>query len=445
MLGNKVSGTPETHSFCAYKRHKIPFGILSLLVYSKMSSIKRIKAREILDSRGNPTVEVELTTEKTCQTASVPSGRSTGTHEALELRDGTKRFLGKGASKAVHNVERKIAPVLKQVECTSQEKIDYLMIKKDGTDNKSKLGANAILGVSLACARAAAAEKKVYLFQYLNQLLPLKKISLPRPFFNVINGGKHAGNELAFQEFMIAPQAKSFKEALQIGSEVYHVLKEVIKKKYGKSAINVGDEGGFAPPIKKAEEALELIRTAIKKAGYSGKVDLALDCAASSFYRDGYYHLHKKMNKDNLLDYYLQLIKKYSLISIEDPFEQEDFISFAELRRRSKIQIVGDDLTATNVERIEEAIKEESCNCLLLKVNQIGTLSEALDAVRLAYKNGWKVMVSHRSGETEDTFVADLSAGIGCGMIKAGAPCRGERTAKYNQLLRIEEVLINKH
>lgn len=409
-----------------------------------MSAITKIKAREILDSRGNPTIEVEVTTEKTCQTAAVPSGISTGIHEAVELRDGTKRFLGQGVNKAVRNVDRKIAPVLKHVECTSQEKIDSVMIKTDGTDNKSKLGANAILGVSLACARAAAAEKNLHLFKYLNELLPLKKIALPRPFFNVINGGKHAGNELAFQEFMIAPKTKSFKEALQIGSEVYHVLKEIIEKKYGKSAINVGDEGGFAPPIKNVEEALDLITLAIKKAGYSKKVELALDCAASSFYHKGYYYLPKKMSKDNLLDYYLQLIKKYSLISIEDPFEQEDFLSFAELRRKSKIQIVGDDLTATNVDLIEEAIKEESCNCLLLKVNQIGTLSEALDAVRLAYKNGWKVMVSHRSGETEDTFIADLAVGIGCGMIKAGAPCRGERTAKYNQLLRIEEILRNK-
>lgn len=417
-----------------------PFG-----VKIKMSSITKITAREILDSRGNPTIEVEATTEKTCQTASVPSGISAGVHEALELRDGTKRFLGKGVSKAVRNVERKIAPLLKHVECTSQEKIDYLMIKEDGTVNKSKLGANAILGVSLACARAAAVEKNLSLFKYLNELLPLKRISLPRPFFNVINGGKHAGNELAVQEFMIAPKAKSFKEAIQIGSEVYHVLKELIEKKYGKSAINVGDEGGFAPPIKNAEEALDLITAAIKKAGYSKKVELALDCAASSFYHKGYYYLHKKMSKDNLLEYYLQLIKKYSLISIEDPFEQEDFLSFAELRRKSKIQIVGDDLTVTKVDLIEEAVKEESCNCLLLKVNQIGTLSEALDAVRLAYKNGWKVMVSHRSGETEDTFIADLAVGIGCGMIKAGAPCRGERTAKYNRLLRIEEVLTNKN
>ena len=267
---------------------------------------------------------------------------------------------------------------------------------------------------------------------------------MPRPFVNVINGGKHAGDKLPFQEFMIVPRAKSFAEALRMGSEVYHILKDVIEKKYGKEAANVGDEGGFAPPVKRAEEALDLLMEAIQKAGYKGKIDLALDCAASEFYKNGKYHLHTKMSKEKLLDYYLHLIRKYNLISIEDPFEQEDFASFAELRRRSNIQIVGDDLTVTNVKRVQKAIKNKSCTCLLLKVNQIGTLTEALDAVKLAYNNGWKVMVSHRSGETEDTFIADLAVAIGCGMIKAGAPCRGERIAKYNRLLRIEEVFSKK-
>ncbi|MDP3698224.1 MAG: phosphopyruvate hydratase [Nanoarchaeota archaeon] len=407
-----------------------------------MSSITAIKAREILDSRGNPTVEVDLFTKQTCQSAAVPSGASTGKHEASELRDGGKRYLGKGVQKAVRNVEEKISPLLKGVDCVEQRKIDELMIKKDGTKNKQKLGANAILGVSLAAARAATAEKKKFLFQYLHSLANVnRKPSMPMPFFNVINGGKHAGNQLAFQEFMIAPKAKSFAEALRIGSEVYHVLKEVIEKKYGKEATNVGDEGGFAPPLKRAEEALELLMEAILKAGYAGKVELALDCAASEFYKNGKYKLHATMNKKQLLDYYLHLIKKYPIISIEDPFEQEDFVSFAELRKKSKIQIVGDDLTVTNVTRIKKAIQKRSCNCLLLKVNQIGTLTEALDAVKLAYEHDWKVMVSHRSGETEDTFIADLAVAIGCGMIKAGAPCRGERIAKYNRLLRIEEVL----
>ena len=407
-----------------------------------MSSITSIKAREILDSRGNPTLEVDLFTKNTCQSAAVPSGASTGKHEAVELRDGGKRYHGKGVQKAVKNVELKIAPFLKGIDCQDQRKIDGLMIKKDGTKNKSKLGANAILGVSLAATRAASAEKKKMLFEYLYQFSNLKKKKImPRPFFNVINGGKHAGNNLAFQEFMIAPKATSFAEALRMGSEVYHVLKEVIEKRYGKEATNVGDEGGFAPPLKRAEEALELLREAIKKAGYNGKVELALDCAASEFYKNGKYRLHTIMGKEQLLNYYLHLLKKYPIISIEDPFEQEDFASFAELKRKSKIQIVGDDLTVTNVNRIRKAVQNKSCNCLLLKVNQIGTLTEALDAVKLADENGWKVMVSHRSGETEDAFIADLAVAIGCGMIKAGAPCRGERIAKYNRLLRIEELL----
>ena len=407
-----------------------------------MSSITNIKAREILDSRGNPTLEVDLFTLQTCQSASVPSGASTGKHEAWELRDGGKRYLGKGVQKAIKNVTQKIASLLRGIDCQEQRKIDELMIRKDGTENKKKFGANAILGVPLAAARAATAEQKKFLFQYLHSVAGLnRKPVMPRPFFNVINGGKHAGGKLPFQEFMIVPRAKSFAEALRMGSEVYHILKDVIEKKYGKEAANVGDEGGFAPPVKRAEEALDLLMEAIQKAGYKGKIDLALDCAASEFYKNGKYHLHTKMSKEKLLDYYLHLIRKYNLISIEDPFEQEDFASFAELRRRSNIQIVGDDLTVTNVKRVQKAIKNKSCTCLLLKVNQIGTLTEALDAVKLAYNNGWKVMVSHRSGETEDTFIADLAVAIGCGMIKAGAPCRGERIAKYNRLLRIEEVL----
>ena len=407
-----------------------------------MSIITKIKAREILDSRGNPTLEVDLFTKKSMQRAAVPSGASTGKHEAVELRDGGKRYLGKGLQKAIKNVNEEIFPLLKGKSCLLQKEIDQIMIKHDGTDNKRKFGANAILVVSLAAARAASVEKKKFLFQYLHDLAKVnRKPILPRPFFNVINGGKHAGNDLAFQEFMIAPKAKSFAEALRIGSEVYHVLKKVIERKYGKEATNVGDEGGFAPPLKRAEQALDLMREAIDKAGYKGKVDLAIDCAASEFYQKGYYYLPIKMNTKQLLAYYIHLIKKYKIISLEDPFEQEDFTSFAELRRKSKIQIVGDDLTVTNIKRIQKAITEKSCNCLLLKVNQIGTLTEALDAVNLAYSNGWKVMVSHRSGETEDTFIADLAVGIGCGMIKAGAPCRGERIAKYNRLLRIEEVL----
>jgi enolase len=417
-----------------------------------MSKIKKIKAREILDSRGNPTIEVDLIVKNMVYSASVPSGASTGTHEALELRDNTKRYLGKGVQKAVRNVD-KISKFIVGKDCNKQENIDNLMIRKDGTDNKSKYGANAILAVSLACARAGANNQKLFLFEHIAKLLnPDQKelsISLPKPFFNVINGGKHAENVLPFQEFMIVPKAKSFKESLRMGSEIYHYLKIIIEKKYGKNAANVGDEGGFAPPIKKAEEALELLKMAIKKAGYVGKVNLAMDCAASEFYKNKHYFIPRKITTQKLIEYYIQLAKKYPIISIEDPFDQEDFIGFGELRKKLaenklNVQIVGDDLTVTNVDRIEEAIREGSCDCLLLKVNQIGSLTEALDAVRLAYQNNWKVMVSHRSGETEDTFIADLAVGINCGQIKAGAPCRGERTAKYNQLLRIEELLSKK-
>ncbi len=409
-----------------------------------MPPITNIKAREILDSRGNPTIEVEVHAGNYVGIAAVPSGASTGIHEALELRDGGKRYQGKGVQKAVYNIEKKIFPRLCGIDVRQQQKIDQLMIRQDGTKNKRKLGANAILGVSLACAQAAAASQQKELYQYLHELSNVKiKISLPRPFFNVINGGKHADNELSFQEFMIAPHLKTFSDNLRAGSEIYHTLKKGLHQKYGKGSTNVGDEGGFAPePLNSASEALDMLMKAIKDAGYLGKVDIAIDGAASEFFKAGKYTIDgKKVNTAKLMNYYLKLIKKYPIISIEDPFQQEDFRSFAELRQKGGIQIVGDDLTVTNLQRIEKAIKEKSCNCLLLKVNQIGTLTEALEAVRLAYANGWKVMVSHRSGETEDTFIADLAVGLGCGMMKAGAPCRGERTAKYNRLLRVEEFM----
>lgn len=411
-----------------------------------MTAITSIKAREILDSRGNPTIEVEVIAGNFCGKASVPSGASTGVHEALELRDGEKRYLGKGVLKAVKNVNDLIAPALQGISVLEQKKIDALMIRKDGTKNKSKLGANALLAVSLACARAAANSQGKELYLYLHTLAGVSKSpSLPRPFFNVINGGKHADNEISFQEFMIVPKFKKFSENLQAGSEIYHLLKRDLHQKYGKGSTNVGDEGGFAPEhLKRTSHVLSLLLKAIADAGYAGKVDLAMDCAASEFYQQGKYVVDgKKISTGKLLEYYLALLKKYpSLISLEDPFQQEDFQSFAELRRKSKIQMVGDDLTVTNPERIKEAIDKRSANCLLLKVNQIGTLTEALEAAKLADDAGWKVMVSHRSGETEDTFIADLAVALGCGMIKAGAPCRGERVAKYNRLLRIEGELM---
>lgn len=407
-----------------------------------MVKIQHIKAREILDSRGNPTVEVDVVVEDHIFSAAVPSGASTGSNEALELRDKTKRYFGYGVQKVIRNVEKKIAPKLVGKDCTQQEQIDQLMIKLDGTENKNKLGANAILGVSLAVARAGAFCKKKHLFDYLAELAD-REIKLPRVFFNVINGGKHADNRLSFQEFMISPKFKSFKENLRAASEIYHLLKKDIHKKYGKGTTNVGDEGGFAPEkIHKIQDVMVMLKKAIKEAGYKDKVDIALDCAASEFFSKGMYVVDgKKMTKEKLLEYYLQLIKQYKIYSIEDPFEENDFESFAKLREKSNIQIVGDDLTVTNPELLEVAIKEKSCNCLLLKVNQIGTLTEALAAAKMAFAAGWKVMVSHRSGETEDTFIADLAVGLGCGMLKSGAPCRGERTAKYNQLLRIEELL----
>jgi len=414
-----------------------------------MAVIKEIKALEILDSRGNPTIEVTVITNSGRFSAAVPSGASTGVHEDLELRDGGARYLGKGVQKAIKNIEKKIAPKLLGVEVFRQREIDDIMIKLDGTNNKSKLGANATLGISLACARGGADYYNLTLPAYVNDLLSRdQEMVLPRPFFNVINGGKHAEGFLKIQEFMISPRTEKFSEALRMGAEIYHHLKTVIEKKYGKNAANVGDEGGFVPPVRRAEEALELLKKAIAKAGHTDYVDIAMDVAASEFFvkkgRGGYYKLPRKKSAEQLIDYYCQLVDKYPIISIEDPFQQEDFKNFAKLKAAlddKEVQIVGDDLTVTNVNRIETAIKEDSCNCLLLKVNQIGTLSETLDAVRMAYDNKWKVMVSHRSGETTDPFIADLAVGIGCGQIKAGAPCRGERTAKYNQLLRIERFM----
>lgn len=419
-----------------------------------MAKIVSITAREILDSRGNPTIEATVVSSKGRGVASVPSGASTGVHEAMELRDGGKRHGGNGVLKAVGHVNTIIARSLKGKDCCDQREIDRLLCLLDGTKSKKRLGANAILAVSLACCRVAADEKKVELFAYLNELVGEKiggkargkrKMVLPRAYFNVVNGGKHADNSLAFQEFMIVPRMKTFSENLRVASEVYHVLKRNLHRTYGSNATNVGDEGGFAPPMKSIHEALEMLMRAIHDAGYKGKVDLALDCAASEFYdsKSGKYTVDgKKLSKEELLRLYVGLVKKYPLVSIEDAFEQEDFASFALLRSQmgTKVQIVGDDLTVTNVERVGRALERGSISCLLLKVNQIGTVSEALDAAELMFSHGLNVMVSHRSGETMDTFIADLAVALGCGQIKAGAPARGERVAKYNRLMEIELV-----
>ena len=402
--------------------------------------IKDIHAREIMDSRGNPTIEVEVTTEEGyLGWAAVPSGASTGIYEAVELRDGGTRFHGKGVTKAVAAVEGEIAGRLVGLPVTEQRRIDEEMIRLDGTENKSRLGGNAVLGVSVACAKAAAASMGLKLYEYIDTEATL----LPVPFFNVINGGKHAGNQLDFQEFMVAPTgAKSFREALRMGSEIYQALKSRLLKGYGKNAINVGDEGGFSPPMESPEEALDAVTAAAEEMGYGGVTRLAMDVAASSFYKDGgYSFMGKTMSRGELIDVYRELVSKYPISSIEDPLEEEDYEGFAEMTRALPIQIVGDDLFVTNVKRLRKGIEMGACNSLLWKVNQIGSLTEAREAATLAMDSGYTVMASHRSGETEDPFVADLSVGIGCGQIKTGAPARGERTAKYNQLLRIEEWL----
>nr|UWU45204.1 enolase [Hyalomma marginatum]UWU45205.1 enolase [Hyalomma marginatum] len=416
--------------------------------------IKRIYARQIFDSRGNPTVEVDLLTEKGLFRAAVPSGASTGIHEALELRDGDKsKYMGKGVSKAVNNVNQVIAPQLigKNFDVTDQTNIDEFMIQLDGTENKGNLGANAILGVSLAVCKAGAAQKGVPLYRHIADLAGNSKVVMPVPAFNVINGGSHAGNKLAMQEFMILPTgASSFTEAMRMGSEVYHHLKNVIKKKFGLDATAVGDEGGFAPNIQDNKEALELIQEAINAAGYGGQVEIGMDVAASEFYKEGKYDLDFKnpnsdpnsyLDRDALKGMYEDFIRSYPIVSIEDPFEQDDWDAWTALNSSTQIQIVGDDLTVTNPKRIQTAIDKNACNCLLLKVNQIGSVTESIRAHQLARKNGWGTMVSHRSGETEDSTIADIVVGLSTGQIKTGAPCRSERLCKYNQLLRIEEQL----
>jgi enolase len=420
--------------------------------------ITRIHARQIYDSRGNPTVEVDLTTEKGIFRAAVPSGASTGVHEALELRDKEKGVHhGKGVNKAIANVNDIIAPALiaKNFDVTQQSEIDKFMIDLDGTENKAKLGANAILGVSLAVCKAGAVHKGVPLYQYIAQLNGTKQVILPVPAFNVINGGSHAGNKLAMQEFMILPVgAKTFKEAMRMGSEIYHFLKTEIQKRYGLDATAVGDEGGFAPNIQDNKEGLDLLNTAIEKAGYTGKVSIGMDVAASEFFKekDGkkYYDLDFKnehsdpskwLTGDQLADLYRSFIKEYPVVSIEDGFDQDDWENWTKFKTTETIQTVGDDLTVTNPKRIRMAIDKKACDCLLLKVNQIGTVTESIEAAKLSRANGWGVMVSHRSGETEDTFIADLVVGLATGQIKTGAPCRSERLAKYNQILRIEEEL----
>ena len=408
-----------------------------------MSTIKSVHAREILDSRGNPTVEVEVELDdKTIGRAAVPSGASTGAFEAAELRDGGARYLGKGVQTAVNNVNKKIAPVVIGLDAQAQRDLDMKMIELDGSKNKSNLGANAILGVSLATARAVALSKNQSLFKYLGG--PEAK-TLPVPMMNILNGGAHADTNVDIQEFMIAPiGAENFKESLRWGAEIYHSLKSVLKKKG--LATSIGDEGGFAPNLESNRAALDLILVAIESAGFKAgsQIALAMDVAATEFFADGKYKFEgKQLTSDQMIDYYSELVQSYPLVSIEDPLDEDYWSGWAKLTANlgEKIQIVGDDLFVTNPERLQRGIDSKTANALLVKVNQIGSLTETIDAVNLAHKNNYKSMMSHRSGETEDTTIADLAVALNCGQIKTGAPARSERVAKYNQLLRIEEEL----
>jgi enolase len=408
-----------------------------------VSVINSVTAREILDSRGNPTVEVEVKLEdKSIGRAAVPSGASTGAFEAAELRDGGSRYLGKGVETAVKNVVLKIAPAVIGMKADDQRLLDEKIIALDGTKNKSSLGANAILGVSLATARAAAISSNQSLFKYLGGG---GAKTLPVPMMNILNGGAHADTNVDIQEFMIAPiGAQSFKESLRWGAEIYHSLKSVLKKKG--LATSIGDEGGFAPNLESNRAALDLILVAIENAGFKAgtQIALAMDVAATEFFEDGKYKFEgKALTSEQMIAYYSELVSAYPLVSIEDPLDEDDWSGWAKLTAElgEKIQIVGDDLFVTNIERLTKGIENKTANALLVKVNQIGSLTETIDAVNLAHKNNYKSMMSHRSGETEDTTIADLAVALNCGQIKTGAPARSERVAKYNQLLRIEEEL----
>lgn len=414
-----------------------------------MTKIKKIVAREILDSRGNPTVEVDVILNNgILGRAAVPSGASTGSKEAIELRDNDKkRYLGKGVLKAVANVNEIIARELVGKDPRKQKEIDYLMVKLDGTENKGRLGANAILGVSLAVAKAAAQNEGLSVFKYLGGKNAQR---LPIPFFNILNGGKHADNNVDIQEFMIVPLgAKSFKEALRMAVETYHNLKAVLKSKALNTA--VGDEGGFTPNLSSNEEAIQIIITAIEKAGYKpGRdISIALDSAASEFYQDGRYILradNKRLFSEEMVKYYDKLISKYPIVSIEDGLAENDWNGWQVLTKKlgKKIQLTGDDIFVTNPKILAKGIKKGIANSVLVKLNQIGTLSETLEAVEMAKKAGYTCIFSHRSGETEDSFLADITVATNAGQLKSGAPARSERLAKYNQLLRIEEELGSK-
>ena len=408
-----------------------------------MAAIKSVIAREILDSRGNPTVEVEVLLDNGVRgVAAVPSGASTGAHEAVELRDGGARYGGKGVLTAIAGIHKELAPAIISMDPTSQRAIDEKMIALDGTTNKSRLGANALLGISLACAKAAAQTNSEPLFAFLGGS---SATLLPVPMMNILNGGAHADTNVDIQEFMVAPfGAANFAESLRWGAEIYHSLKSVLKKRG--LATSIGDEGGFAPNLKSNREALDLILDAISGAGFAaGKdVGLALDVAATEFHEGGKYTFEgKALSSEEMIAYYRELVGAYPLVSIEDPLDENDWSGWISITQQlgEQVQLVGDDLFVTNPVRLADGIAQGAANALLVKVNQIGTLTETLDAVALAHKSGYRSMMSHRSGETEDTTIADLAVAANCGQIKTGAPARSERVAKYNQLLRIEELL----
>lgn len=409
--------------------------------------ITDIKSRWILDSRGNPTVETDLFCGKEFARAAVPSGASTGSHEALELRDGGSDFLGKGVKTAVSNVNDILAKKLIGFDVREQKKLDEEMINIDGTDNKGKLGANAILSVSLSAAKIAAKLQEKPLFAHLYELSHGKTTDsylLPIPMSNILNGGKHAGNPLAIQEFMILPiGAKSIEQAMQMLTETYHTMKDLIGKQYGKGSTSIGDEGGFSPNMQNTREALDIIIESLNSAGFHPGIDfvLGMDSAASEFYKDGAYHIDgRELTNSEMIQYYIDLVQDYPIKLLEDPFDENDFESFKILTNNvgKNVVVVDDDLTVTNVKILERAIKMGAGNALLLKVNQIGSLTEAIAAAKMSYDADFNVVVSHRSGETCDSFIADLAVGLCTGFIKTGAPCRSDRNAKYNQLLRIE-------
>ncbi|XP_044469600.1 cytosolic enolase 3 [Mangifera indica] len=416
------------------------------------SVITKIKARQVLDSRGVPTVEVELFTNKGMFRASVPSADPSGMYEAFELRDGDKgTYLGNSVNRAVKNINEKISEALIGMDPTLQSQIDQAMLDLDKTEKKSELGVNAILAVSIAACKAGAAEKEVPLYKHIADLFGKSNLTLPVPAFTVISGGKHAGNNLAVQEIMILPTGASrFEEALQMGSETYHHLKAAITEKYGVHGCNVGEDGGFAPNISNVKEGLDFIKEAISRTGYGEKIKIAIDVGASDFCKGTKYDLdYKSLNKsgqnfksgEDMIEMYKELCAEYPIVSIEDPFDMEDWEHTKYISGLGICQVVGGDLLMSNPKRVERAIHDSTCNALVLKINQIGTVTEAIEVVKLANDAHWGVVISHRSGESEDSFIADLSVGLTSGQIKAGAPCRGERLAKYNQLLRIEEEL----